>query len=177
MLNAKVDVKIDLKPLEKYVEILSQEGKSGHNQLMIKWLVRYKKFAKAQFNKNSKGGGSWPPLRPRTRKRVKKRSRAILKDSETLVHTLEPIPTLDRNPVPGIITTRTRKGIAISFGGAGRHPYSKLSIARLAKVHHLGLGRVPKRAILVAPTDEVKRLMVNDVRTTARDVKKRLGLT
>ena len=151
-------------------------GQKGFDEIMIKWLVRYKKFAKAQFNINSKGGGIWTPLKSSTKKRVKKRSRLILRDSETLSQTLEPVPTLDKYPKPGIMTIRRKVSVTIAFGGTGKHPYSKLSIGRLAEVHHQGLGRVPSRMILVKPSDVVKRGMVKDVKAVATATKKRLGM-
>jgi len=176
-MSVKVIVAVDLKPLERYVKLLSVSGQIGWDQVMIRWLVRYKKFAKARFNANSAGGGAWPPLKPNTRKRVRKRSRAILKDSDVLSHTLDPIPTLARYPMAGIATYTRRNGVTITFGGTGKHPYSKLSVARLAKVHHLGLGRVPTREILISPSDEIKRFMVNDLRQVANETKRFAGLT
>jgi len=175
-MDIEVKLSVNLKPLEQYIELLTKPGKPGHNEILLRWLIRYKKFAKAQFNKNSRGGGIWPPLKKKTKKRVKKRSRRILWDSETLSHTVDPIPTLDKNPAPGILTIRTTKGLTIAFGGGGRHPYSKLSIARLATVHSLGLGNNPVRVILVPPTEEIKRRMVDDVRNVARETKRLLGL-
>jgi hypothetical protein len=171
-----VKLKIDLKPLERYVNVLTKTGQSGFNEVMIKWIVRYKKFALARYNRNSRGGGDWPPLSPKTKKRIKKRSRAILKDSNTLVSTLDPIPTLDKYPKPGIVTINHYRGITIGFGGGGAHPLSRLSIGRLATVHHLGLGRVPVRTILVDPTQEIKNRMANDVRDVANKTKRLLGM-
>lgn len=176
MFNVKVNVKIDLKPLEKYIKILTTSGQTGFDQIMIKWVVRYKKYALAQFNQNSKGGGIWPPLKLPIRKHVKKRSRQILRDSDTLRRTLDPVPTLDKNPRPGIVTNRQSKGVVIGFGGGGSHPYAKLSVARLAIVHHLGLGRVPVRSILISPTEEIKRRMVQDVKDVANKTKRDQGL-
>lgn len=176
MPRVRVKVEADLRQLKKLLTSVSKKGQPGHDQILIRWIVRYKKFAKARFNQNSRGGGDWPPLKPGTRKRVKKRSRAILKDSETLSQTLTPIPTLDRNPMPGILTTQIRNGVVISFGGSGKHPYSKLSVARLATVHHLGQGRVPVRRILIEPSEKVKRLMINDVKAVIKTEKQRVGL-
>ena len=176
MLDVKVKVAIDFRSLQKYVNILTQAGQSGYDEIMIKWIVRYKKYALAQFNKNSAGGGAWPPLKPPIRKRVHKGSKRILRDSDTLRATLDPIPTLDRFPAPGMQTIRRYKTVTIGFGGGPKHPFSKLSIARLAVVHHLGLGRVPVREILVEPTEEIKQRMVKDVKDVANKYKRELGL-
>jgi len=173
-MNVKVRLKIDLKPLERYINILSKAGQEGWNQIMIKWVVRYKKFAQAQFRKNSSGGGIWPPLKEPIRKRVKKRSHKILIDSETLVSMLDPIPTLDKNPRPGLLTTRFKNSVRIGFGGSGKHPYFNGSVARLATIHHAGIGNVPSRPILIDPTDELTRQMANDVRTVANQIKRNL---
>jgi hypothetical protein len=177
MFEARVKIRIDLKPLERYVKILTTPGQKGFDDVLIRWIVRYKKYALAQFRKNSAGGGEWPPLKEPIRKRVKKRSKRILIDSETLVHTLDPIPTLDKFPSPGIQTIRRGFGVTIGFGGGAKHPFSKLSIARLSEVHHLGLGRVPVRTILVEPTEEIKKRMANDVRDVANKCKRDLGMS
>lgn len=175
-MSVRVRVKVDLSQLTKYVDILTKAGNSGWNQIMIKWIVRYKKFAQAQFNLNSSGGGAWPPLKLPIRKRVKKRSRQILRDSDTLKATLDPIPTLDHNPAPGILTTRFGNSLRIQFGGAAKHPYSRLTVARLATVHHLGLGNVPKREILIEPTEEIQKRCVQDVKDVANKIKRDLGM-
>lgn len=170
-------LKIDLRSLDKLVRELSVSGRAAHDELLIRWIVRYKKYAKAEYNRNSRGGGLWPPLKKNTRKRVKKRSRLILKDSDTLSKTLDPIPTLNKTPSPGIRTRRTNRGVVISFGGSGRHPYSKLSIAKLATVHHLGLGRVPRRTILVPVTDVIMKRMQTDVVSIVNKTKRKLGMS
>jgi len=175
-MQVKVKVKIDLKPLEKYFHVLTSPGQKGFEQVMIKWIVRYKKYAMAQYNRNSSGGGAWPPLKEPIRKRVKKRSRLILRDSDTMRATLEPIPTLERYPKPGIGTKRLPRGVVIGFEGGGKHPYSKLSIAKLATVHHLGRGKVPVRTILVDPAETVKRGMVRDLKDVANSIKRNLGM-
>ena len=176
MFDVKIKVKIDLKPLEKYVKILTTSGQAGFDEVMVRWIVRYKKHALAQYRRNSGGGGDWPPLKPPIRKRERKRSRMILRDSDTMIGMLEPVPTLDRSPRPGIQTLRRAKGVSIGFGG-GRHPYSKLSLGNLASVHHLGRGRVPVRTILIDPTEEMKKGMAADVRNVANRIKREQGLS
>lgn len=176
MLSVSVKVRIDLKPLERYVKILSTPGQRGFDDVMVRWIVRYKKYALAQYRRNSKGGGEWPRLKEPIRKRVRKRSKMILRDSDSLMSTLEPVATLDKFPSPGMQTIRRGYGVTIGFGGGPRHPFSKLSIARIGEIHHLGLGRVPARIILVEPTEEIKKRMANDVRDVANKLKRDMGM-
>lgn len=173
----RVRIEVDLKPLERYVKILSTPGTNkGYDEILIKWIVRYKKYALMMFNRNSSGGGAWPPLKEPIRKRVHPRSRKILRDSDTLRATLEPIASLARFPKPGISTYKTSHGVSIGFGGGGRHPYSKMSIASLALVHHLGLGRVPEREILIPVTEELKSRMLKDAVEIANKLKRDLRI-
>jgi hypothetical protein len=175
-MEVSVKIRVDLKPLDQFLQRLTTPGRDGYDEVMLRWLIRYKKYAKAQFNKNSRGGGLWPSLKKSTRKRVRKRSRLILRDSDTISKTLDPIPTLDRNPSPGILTIRTPRGLKVLFGGGGKHPFSKLSIAKLCEVHHLGRGNNPSRIILIPASSEVKRRMKLDVQNVIKKTKQSLGM-
>jgi len=172
-----VSIKFDFKPLERYLRELSMSHTAGHNEILIRWIVRYKKFAKARFNANSKGGGMWPALSKRTKKQARKKSRQILKDSDTLSHTLDPIPTLDMHPRPGIQTLQTINGVEIAFGGGGSHPFSKLSVSTLAETHQLGKGNNPTRVILLPASVTVAEGMKRDVLTVQAKLKRKLGMT
>jgi len=174
---AKISTRLtlDLKPLAKYLEILSKGG--GFDQVLVKWIVRYKKANQAQFRKNSSGGGMWPPLKKPIRKHVKKRSSRILWDSLTLYGAMAPVPTLERSPTKGLQTIRLKKGVRIQLGGGGKHPYAKLAVGELLKIHHLGRGNVPRRAVLTEPTVKIERGMIQDVKTVANATKKMLGMT
>ena len=170
-------VRTNLRPLQKYLKLLSVGGQSAHNEVLLRWLVRYKKRMQTRFNVNARGGGAWPRLKTPIRKRVKKRSRQILIDSGTIREAMEPVPNLKRFPRPGAETKRIRGGISVGFGGGALHPFSKMTIAKLIFIHHKGRGNVPVRRIILPPDASIQRLMVQDLKDVANATKRRLGMT
>lgn len=174
MLTVKVSV--DLRPLERYVNILATPGQKGFDEVLIRWIVRYKKSMLARYRRNSRGGGDWAPLKEPIRKRVRKKSRLILRDSDTLINALTPVRSLSPNPAPGAYTKRTSKGVHLGFGRGSRHPYAKHTIGKLAEIHHYGGPKLPARTLLIAPNSKMLRSMQQDVRDVANEIKRRLGL-
>jgi hypothetical protein len=164
-------VRLNLKPLER----LANKIRRGHGPLRdvyIQWAGRYQSFVRLRFAKESRGGGSWPNLaestkkaRARRRKRARGRQQssprrfAILRDTDTLYNALDP-----GMHYPGSLRRLLRDGVRVGYGGGARHPSStRLTIARLAEIHHLGLGRVPKRKIIVKPDRKTYLGMIADL--------------
>jgi hypothetical protein len=167
---------VNLNPLAGLMKGVLDPGGPENTELLIRCIVRYKKYAQAQFRKNSAGGGLWPALSPNTKKVIKKKSRKILSDSDTLLHMLDPVPSLERNPRPGIITVMMKNGVKITFGGAQRHPLSKRTVRQLAIIHHEGLGRMPARPILIPPTEQMLRLCAKDGEKVINKGKRKRGM-
>lgn len=102
----------------------------------------YTAFVLSEFDRKSRGGGGWRPLKQETINA--KGSSAILVDKRALRQGLATSIT---------VTTRTSPRFALiaAFKGKKKHRRSKLTISDLATIHHYGLGRVPSRKILVRP--------------------------
>ncbi len=114
----------------------------------------YTTFVLRDFDKKSRGNGKWRKLKPKTIER--KRSSAILVNKRVLRIGLATSIMIRTQTVP-------RLTIIAYFGGRKRHRDSKMSIARLADIHHLGLGRVPVRRILVTPDKPTLKRMADKI--------------
>jgi hypothetical protein len=166
-----IKAELHLETLKAFVKSLTVRGKT-HDAILLRWVVRYKKFLWARYNKFQKGGGDWAPLQSSTRKRTRrKNNRQILYDSGTMKEAIRPVKSLAGSPVPGASIRRTRQGVIVGYGGGAKHPYSKLSIARLAKVHQ------KKRPIIVEPDERVQRGMQKDVKTEIKKLKDDKGMS
>lgn len=144
------EVRVKLWPIAKLQEL----PRSVYNQ----WAARYRSFLQSRFVRYSRGGGDWPPLK-RKRKRGAKKRAAILRNLGTFFHVLD--PAFKSNP--GQLQKEIPNGVRVGFGGPDRHPETDMTVARLAEIHHFGLGHMPERQIIVDPSDEVQRGMVTDV--------------
>lgn len=167
------NVKYNINPLKGLMSDFHGLSGEGRKEVYVRWIVRYKKFLQTRYRKASSGGGSWPPLSPKTKKRVKKRSRLILIDSKTLFDALRPLKTLARNPAPGAFTKIGRKSVLVGYGSSAKHPTAKMTIHSLALIHQQGRGRVPKRPIIVKPTTDVQKGFQRDVKTVINLIKRR----
>jgi len=136
----------------------------------------YRSFAQERFEQLSYGGGEWPPISTATmlgrrqgeavnlvgaRKarstktgRYTKRPRTLW-DTGTLFHALDPV---FRNK-PGAIQKDIPFGVRVGFGGGKKHPKGKMTVARLAFIHHHGKGRMPQRKLIVTPNARTRALM------------------
>jgi hypothetical protein len=129
------------------------------NTVYHQWAARYRAFLQHRFVLHSRGGGDWPPLK-RKRKRGAKKRAAILRDTNTLFNVLS-VAFVNN---PGQLQENIPDGIRVGFGGSGLHPgKGTMTVARLAEIHHFGLGNMPERQIIVDPDDEVQRKMASDV--------------
>lgn len=147
-------VKLNLGPLDRFVDKVVN-GKSAMRDVYTQWVGRYRTFARARFAKFGRGGGDWAPLAERTKRQRRKARRGhkgprkftILRDTDTLFNALHP-----KFENPGALKKHLRDGVRVGYGGSQRHPKAKrLTIARLAEIHHRGLGHNPARPIIVEP--------------------------
>jgi len=170
-------VRLDLTRLLKFKQHLlaADAGTPGYfAPLFLKWAARYLSFAAERFDKFSKGGGDWPPLKESTiRRRRGQRTKkeraasakkkglraAILVDTGTLKAALSP-----SFEAPGQVKDLIPRGVRVGFGGSAKHG-GGVTIAELAKYHDSGMGRNPKREIIVQPSDKVLHAMSDDLVT------------
>jgi hypothetical protein len=162
-------VKMNLKPLERLVSKI-ERGSGPLRDVYLQWAARYRSYARRRFARAGRGGGVWTPLaestkRARNRKRKAARGHkgprhhTILRDTDTLFNALDP-----QIEQAGSLRQLLRKGIRVGYGGSSRHPKAtRLTIARLAEIHHRGLGRVPARPIIVKPDKRTLDGMVRDL--------------
>ena len=142
------------------------------------WAQRIRTFLLREFDKNSKGGGTWKPLkRPRREPRparVDKRNaeqvsiaqhfanQAILVDTGALRMALNP-----REHKPGGLEQIRIEGdkatLSVGWGGNDMSPPSKyrktkksphITISELAVIHHYGTTTIPARPLLVQPDEK-----------------------
>ena len=141
------------------------------------WAQRIRTFLLREFDKNSKGGGKWAPLkRPRREPkpaRIDKRNaeqvaigahfanQAILVDTGALRMALNP-----REHKPGGLEAIRIEGdkatLSVGWGGNDLNPPSKrhktkrsphITISELAVIHHYGTQHIPARPLLVQPNE------------------------
>ena len=67
------------------------------------------------------------------------------------------------------------EGLRVGFDQSS-HPDSKMTVQRLAIIHDQGLGDVPRREILVAPTKEVVNGMGKDAVRATRKILQQVAL-
>lgn len=157
-------VKLNLRPLDRLVDKVVN-GKGPMRDVYTQWAARYRAFARARFVKLGRGGGDWAPLAESTKRQRRKARRGykgsrkftILRDTDTLFNALH--PQLEN---PGALKKHLRDGIRVGYGGSARHPKGKMTIARLAEIHHRGLGHNPARPIIVEPDRATLNRMKKD---------------
>ena len=169
MSSVTIDLR-GLNNLEKLVRDGMRGGGKGNpiRRAFHQWGARYRGFVQERFDRFSKGGGNWKALSKATVKRRRKGrkrtarsksktfstgSAAILKDTGTLFRALQP----GFVSLPGQLEKDIQYGIRVGFGGPGKHPNSRFTIAQIARAHQTGAGKLPKREIIVDP----------DIRTVA----------
>jgi hypothetical protein len=65
---------------------------------------------------------------------------------------------------PGQLQEDIPFGVRVGYGGPGKYPGSKASIADIASFHQEGRGRLPVRKIIVPPDDQTMQKMADDMR-------------
>lgn len=145
-------VKVDFSDLIRWENVVA--ARAGAVKIGLRqWGVIYRASMQERFVKFSMGGGNWRRLRPATIRRRRQRiantrfgrTASILRDTGTLFAALNPVLS------PGSKEEMTKFGILVGFGGAARHPGGRRTIKEIAEIHQSGLGRVPKREIIVKP--------------------------
>ena len=145
-------VKVDFRALIRWQKVV--EARSGAVKFGLRqWGIIYRSAMQERFAKFSTGGGNWRKLKPSTIRRRRQavrntkfgRTASILRDTGTLLAALNPVLS------PGSLEKLTEFGILVGFGGASRHPGGGRTIKEIAEIHQSGLGRVPKREIIVKP--------------------------
>lgn len=117
----------------------------------------YTKFVLRRFDKFSSGGGDWPPLSEATI--AAKKSSAILVDTRLMRL------GLGANGIGLVAKTSVSKGVSLQMGftNTSTHAKANMSIADLAAIHHLGLGRAPRRTILALPPKDSSSKMLKSL--------------
>ena len=156
-------VSLQLNGLTRLRKALESTADSVHIQTMLKnWGMRYMAEQQELFADNSRGGGSWVGLAEATiagKKRKGSRTpTTILRDRSILFHALNPI---NQALGPGQYRQLGPLSIEIGIGGSGTYP-SGVAIAEVARVHHMGEGRMPKRVILNPVSAQVRAGMIID---------------
>lgn len=178
------DVKVNLKPLERFSRLIHDGLRLGTGPIadaVRQWAVRYRSFAQERFDRYSKGGGDWPSLKLATirRRRHGKGGRykrgakahkkalatgggqiSMLRDTGTMFRALSPV----FGRTPGQLQELIPFGIRVGFGGPAGHPGGPITVAELAEIHHEGKGNVPAREIIVDPPQSVTDRMATDAR-------------
>ena len=173
----KATTKVNLKGLDQFLNELDHDLRAGGqltggspiSNAIKQWAVRYRSFIQERFVLFSRGGGDWAPLKPATIKRRRKGRgsgliAAILRDTNTMFAALNP----EFTGKPGAIQEKIPFGVRVGFGGPGRYSkrgkVGKATIADIASFHQRGAGHLPKREIIVEPSQKVVDLMAEDMR-------------
>ncbi len=152
----EVQVHVHLSGLERFQYHI--ENSTGPIRVALKqWAHRYRTFAQRRFLQYSRGGGDWPPLKNK-RKRGAKENAAILYDTGTMFRALDP-----GGSSPGAYTQEIHFGVRVGYGGPHRHGQGGASIADIALYHDRGMGRLPKRQIIVPPDATTLSFMAQDM--------------
>lgn len=195
-MQPRVSITLELGPMKRFAERVHRSLRSGApgpiRDAIKQWAYRYFAFTQARFDRMSKGGG-WTPLAASTirarrhgrgggykrGKRALARAKATgggrvstLRDTGTLFNTLDPTfsgrPGQHRKNIP--------YGVEVGFGGPGRHPKGRATIADIATFHQFGGPRLPKREILVLPPRRIINKMADDLqRGVNREIRRAEG--
>lgn len=176
-------VKVDLSGLERYAAVVQADLRGGGNGPiragLRQWGGRFRAFLRERFVEFSRGGGDWPDLADSTKKArmharagardsagrligkgaAKGRTFAILRDTGTLLNALD----VTFSSKPGQLQEDIPFGVRVGYGGPGRYPNGKATIADIASFHQTGGPHLPCRKIIVDPLDKVKQQMASDM--------------
>ncbi len=158
------DVTVDLGPFSRLTHAIHAVNGPFH-QAMLRWAVRYRSFLQKRFVRLSSGAGEWPKLKHK-RKRGKLNGAKVLRDTGTLLAAMSPV----FSNTPGQLQKRIRRGIRVGYGGPAKHSGSDVSVARIAKWHQTGAGRLPVRRIIVHPSPRLRKQMMGDLRKAASEI-------
>lgn len=179
----RVTLKIDGKPFAKMVQDLTDELGDASKQTIRLGLEEalkvYFEYMVTRFNKMSKGGDEWPDLAPSTKRnryyklnphqRLNKRKdqRGMSGEkSEARVAAMK-FPILKDTGDLLASLTRGGKGHFYKVSSKG---IEEGTTVMYAHYHQSGGGRLPRRMILVAPSDWVKSRMKTAVRNAVQTI-------
>ena len=135
------EVRIDFTGGRRMIQAMERD--SGPFRRMYKqWAAMYSTEMRRRFMRQ--GDGEWPPLKQSTKKARRRGggSAKILRDTGSLFKALS-------IGGPGNHTKPIKNGIRFGFGGSTHS--GGVTFKRLAMIHQLGKGNVPRREILVHP--------------------------
>lgn len=87
------------------------------------------------------------------------RAASILRDTGILFAALDPTFTSR----PGQLEKGIPFGVTVGYGGPGRHPKGRATIADIASFHQEGGPHLPKRELIVVPDGKTLDAMANDM--------------
>jgi hypothetical protein len=148
-------VKITMTSLTAYKKVVNTQLKSGSPGVLTdvfkQWAIRYRSFIQQRYNKYSRGGGDWAPLKQATIDA--KGSSGILIDTGLMFSALTPVW---QSP-PGGINRFITGGVEVGFGGEAGRPDGLLTIAELAAIHQ------ETRPIIVQPDNDTMEGCARDL--------------
>lgn len=173
----------DLRGLTSLYHALSQSGPL-QEEILDGWQAIYAGFIQERFDRFSRGGGDWAPLKPATIRAKRNKSEGILVDTGLVKTSLSPVikgayagmynPDQGRGSFHsrqvgvtetigkklGIIKDKSFHGLTMTlgFGGNARYP-NGTSVSDVAMFHQDGAGNLPQRKILVSPDAETIKIM------------------
>lgn len=171
MTSLGVEVSVNLKSLKQFKDTvdgdLARQEDGPVRKALKRWALRYRAFLRERYIQNSRGGGDWPPLKPSTIRARRGTTASILIDKGTMFGAFSPVFA----GLPGQLEQGIPYGIRVGVGGAAPHPDAGVSVAELIRIHHLGLGVVPTREIVVPPDARTAGEMREDMRQALEEIK------
>ena len=153
------DIVIDFSGARAFVNGL-RSGSSGTDKGHRRAAERYANWLRRRYKKFAMGGGDWKELSDETIRRKKQYKEVILFEYGNLF---------------GTLSFRKRRANEYTVGIWSRQPArrSNKSLQQIATIHQQGLGRMPRREIVVMPSRGLYRGMVSDIQEGVnKDIRK-----
>lgn len=164
----KTKIRVKLPKLEKFEKTVNNDLRGSGNgpirKALKQWAYRYRAFSRRRYLKQAGGGGAWAPLKQSTVRRRRKQSNRILIDTATMLGGFDP----EFIGKPGQVESTVKFGIRVGVGGPAMHP-GGINIGKLYRIHHLGLGRVPPRTLIVSPDQATITGMAQDMKKAMKE--------
>lgn len=159
-----VSIHVDLSSIDALIDALGNwQGAPEIEQMFEQWAVRYRSFVAQRFIQYSLRGGDWPD--------ITHRDGAILRDTGLLFSSLQPIFV----GAPGQLQETLPNGIRVGIGGNAPHVEPRITIGRLAHIHHHGERPVKQREIIVPPDAATTNGMEQDMENALDKLIRRTG--
>ena len=132
--------------LKRYQRLMIKDLENGTGEFKTAFsnMARgYRRFLRVRYRRFSAGGGNWRP---------NKKGTPILRDTDTIYNALTP----KFLGLPGQYERHIKGGVEIGIKG-GKHPKAVVSVGQLSAYHQSGVGRNPRRIIIVNPPPLVKK--------------------